>query len=238
MEMENHCEMILKILFMDGLVEVTMKKSKEILKQAGGGIFLYILPCLAGAYESYYRGANLNFTARVGGCVIFFIIIGAIVSFIKKEYDYRKYNGYIFLFISLGLMLQIMVQGDISSEKRVTICVVGYVLSILLGILVGLLATRKIVVKNTFIKSMLKIVGTVIAFVLTFLCVVGKRFFGRRGAILIEMTGGQEKSARGMWYCILVLTLVFSFISALAIVDVTAVPDYYKKNDESKNEKE
>ena len=85
MEMENHCEMMLKILFMDRSVEVMMKKSKEILKQAGGGIFLYILPCLAGAYESYYRGANLNFTARVGVCVIFFIIIGAIVSFIKKS---------------------------------------------------------------------------------------------------------------------------------------------------------
>ncbi len=30
-----------------------------------------------------------------------------------------------------------------------------------------------------------------------FLCSVGRRFMGRRGAILIEMTGGQKNSAIG-----------------------------------------
>ena len=205
-----------------------MKRSKEILKQIAGGIFLYCLPCLGGAYESYYRGADLSFTARIAGCVIFFVILGAIVSLVKKEYDYRKYNGYICLFISLGLMLQIMVQGNLYFEKRVVICIVSYVFSIILGIFVGLLSTRKVVVKNKFIKSMLKILGTIVVFLLTFLCVIGRSLLGRRGAILIELTGGQKNSATGLWFCILILMMAYAFISALAIVDVTVAPDYYK----------
>mgnify|MGYP006968145316 CR=1 FL=1 len=109
-----------------GLVEAMIKRSKEILKQIAGGIFLYCLLCLGGAYESYYRGVDLSFTARIAGCVI------------------------------------------------------------------------------------------------------GRSLLGRRGAILIEMTGGQKNSATGLWFCILILTMAYAFISALAIVDVTVAPDYYK----------
>ena len=41
------------------------KKNKEILKQAGTVGFLYLMLCVGGAYESYFRGADLNFTARI-----------------------------------------------------------------------------------------------------------------------------------------------------------------------------
>lgn len=34
-----------------------MKKNKEILKQAGTMSLIYLILCLGGAYESYYRGA-------------------------------------------------------------------------------------------------------------------------------------------------------------------------------------
>ena len=47
-----------------------MKKNKEILKQAGVMSFLYLILCLGGAYESYYRGADLKLTARIAGCVL------------------------------------------------------------------------------------------------------------------------------------------------------------------------
>ena len=35
--------------------EAMVKKGKAILKQTGAGIFSYVLFCLGGAYESYYR---------------------------------------------------------------------------------------------------------------------------------------------------------------------------------------
>ena len=47
-----------------------MKKNKGILKQAGTVGFLYLMLCVGGAYESYFRGADLNFTARIAGCVL------------------------------------------------------------------------------------------------------------------------------------------------------------------------
>ena len=44
-----------------------VKKNKEILKQAGVMSFLYLILCLGGAYESYYRGADLKLTAACSG---------------------------------------------------------------------------------------------------------------------------------------------------------------------------
>lgn len=85
-----------------------VKKGKAILKQTGAGIFVYSVLGLLGAYESYYRGADMGFTACIAVCVIAFIILGAIVSFIRKEYDYRKYNAHICLFVSLGLDLNFL----------------------------------------------------------------------------------------------------------------------------------
>lgn len=214
---------------MDGLAEEMMKKSKEILKQAGGGIFLYILGCLMGAFLSYYQGADLRVTAQIAGCVILFIVIGAIVSILKKEYDPRKYNGYMMLFASLGLILQIMIQGGILGEKRVMVCVIGYALAMLIGILADLLGTKKIVVKSKLIREVGKIFLTIGGFLVVFLSRVGKTFFGRRGAILVEMTGGEENSANVCWYCILAITLVYAFISSLIITDVAVAPDSYKR---------
>lgn len=205
-----------------------MKNSKKIFMQAVSGLFLYSIPCLGGAYESHYRGANLSFTARIIAIVIIFVFVGAIISLLKKEYDPRKYNGYILLFVSLGLLLQIMVQGEISSNKRVEICIVGYIVAFLFGIIVGLFATKTIIVKNIFLKNILKIVATILSFITVAICATGRMFFGRRGEILVEMTGGQENSTRGLWYCFLGLTLVYAFISALAIIDVKVAPDYYK----------
>ncbi len=46
--------------------------------------------------------------------------------------------------------------------------------------------------------------------------------FGRRGAILVEMTGGQKNSGRCMWYIILGMTCLLNFISFLLITCVAA----------------
>ena len=128
--------------------EAMVKRGKAILKQTGAGIFSYVLFCLGGAYESYYRGANMGFTACIAVCAIAFIILGAVVSFIRKEYDYRKYNAHICLFVSLGLTIQIMVQGNLPPEKSTAICIISYVISIILGIWGALLTTGKIVINN------------------------------------------------------------------------------------------
>ena len=72
-----------------------------------------------------------------------FYYLGAVVSFIRKEYDYRKYNAHICLFVSLGLTIQIMVQGNLPPEKSTAICIISYVISIILGIWGALLTTGK-----------------------------------------------------------------------------------------------
>ncbi len=206
-----------------------MKKNKEILKQAGTVGFLYLMLCVGGAYESYFRGADLNFTARIAGCVLLCVCLWTFICIIKKKYDPRMYLGFLYLFISSGLMLQIVVQGNIVFEKRIKVCAIGYVFSVILGIILGLYESRKIIVKNKVIKQMLHIICAILGFFIIFLCSVGRRFMGRRGAILIEMTGGQKNSAIGFWYCILGLTLVFTLISSMLITCVIAVPDQFKK---------
>ena len=102
-------------------------KNKEILKQAGVMSFMYLILCLGGAYESYYRGADLKLTARIAGCVLLLMWGGIFIFIIKKEYDSRKYLGYIYLLISLELMLQTVIQGNIPVESRVKMCIAGYV---------------------------------------------------------------------------------------------------------------
>mgnify|MGYP000723024336 CR=1 FL=1 len=65
--------------------EAMVKKGKAILKQTGAGIFSYVLFCLGGAYESYFRGADLNFTARIAGCVLFCVCLWTFICIIKKN---------------------------------------------------------------------------------------------------------------------------------------------------------
>ncbi len=214
--------------------EAMVKRGKAILKQTGAGIFSYVLFCLGGAYESYYRGANMGFTACIAVCVIAFIILGAVVSFIRKEYDYRKYNAHICLFISLGLLIQIMVQGNLPPEKSAAICIISYVISIILGIWGALLTTGKIVIKNKNVRSTLKIIETMSLFLLTCLCVVGRRFFGRRGAVLFNALG-KQKSSVFFWCCIMIVMMVAAFISAFVKVDIIVRPDFYKSRNENSN---
>lgn len=211
-----------------------VKKNKEILKQAGIMSFLYLILCLGGAYESYYRGADLKLTARIAGCVLLLMWGGIFIFIIKKEYDSRKYLGYIYLLISLGLMLQTVIQGNIPVESRVKMCIAGYVATLVVGFLVGLYATRKIIVKNKFVKEMLHVGCTILGFLIIFICSTGRMFFGRRGAILVEMTGGQKNSGRCLWYIILGMTCLFNFISILLITCVAVEPDHFKEKKQGK----
>ncbi|MFR0955139.1 MAG: hypothetical protein ACLSFA_04760 [Roseburia inulinivorans] len=211
-----------------------VKKNKEILKQAGVMSFLYLILCLGGAYESYYRGADLKLTARIAGCVLLLMWGGIFIFIIKKEYDSRKYLGYIYLLISLGLMLQTVIQGNIPVESRVKMCIAGYVATLVVGFLVGLYATRKIIVKNKFVKEMLHVGCTILGFLIIFICSTGRMFFGRRGAILVEMTGGQKNSGRCMWYIILGMTCLLNFIGFLLITCVAVEPDHFKEKKQGK----
>ena len=156
------------------------------------------------------------------------------IFIIKKEYDSRKYLGYIYLLISLGLMLQTVIQGNIPVESRVKMCIAGYVATLVVGFLVGLYATRKIIVKNKFVKEMLHVGCTILGFLIIFICSTGRMFFGRRGAILVEMTGGQKNSGRCMWYIILGMTCLLNFIVFLLITCVAAEPDHFKEKKQGK----
>lgn len=63
----------------------------------------------------------------------------------------------------------------------------------------ALLTTGKIVIKNKNVRSTLKIIETMSLFLLTCLCVVGRRFFGRRGAVLFNALGKQKSS---VFFCV------------------------------------
>ena len=102
------------------------------------------------------------------------------------------------------------------------------------GFLVGLYATRKIIVKNKFVKEMLHVGCTILGFLIIFICSTGRMFFGRRGAILVEMTGGQKNSGRCMWYIILGMTCLLNFIGFLLITCVAAAPDHFKEKKQGK----
>ena len=118
-----------------------------------------------------------------------------------------------------------MVQGNLPPEKSTAICIISYVISIILGILGALLTTG---------KSTLKIIETMSLFLLTCLCVSGRRFFGRRGAVLFNALG-KQKSSVFFWCCIMVATMLFAFMSAFVRVDIIVRPDFYKSRNENSN---
>ena len=108
-----------------------------------------------------------------------------------------------------------MVQGNLPPEKSTAICIISYVISIILG-------------------STLKIIETMSLFLLTCLCVSGRRFFGRRGAVLFNALG-KQKSSVFFWCCIMVATMLFAFMSAFVRVDIIVRPDFYKSRNENSN---
>ena len=125
-----------------------------------------------------------------------------------------------------------MVQGNLPPEKSAAICIISYVISIILGILGALLTTGKIAIKNKNVRSTLKIIETMSLFLLTCLCVVGRRFFGRRGAVLFNALG-KQKSSVFFLCCIMIATMLFAFMSAFVRVDIIVRPDFYKSRNEN-----
>ena len=196
-----------------------MKKSKEILKYSGAGFLAYIVPCLMGAYIGFYQGAHLRITAQIAGCVMLFIVIGAIVSLLKKEYDSRRYNGYVYLVSSIGLLLQIIIQGEIFDEKRIIVCVLSYIFSFIVGILILLLSKRKIVIKNKLLREIGKTVGVVCGFFILFMVRVGKMFTGRRGEILYKAMEADD-TIKAVWFVILAIICIYGMVSSMNITSV------------------
>lgn len=54
---------------------------------------------------------------------------------------------------------------------------------------------------------------------------VGRRFFGRRGAVLFNALG-KQKSSVFFWCCIMIATMLFAFMSAFVRVDIIVRPDF------------
>ena len=54
---------------------------------------------------------------QIAGFVTIFIVVGGLIWLFRKQYDSRKLNGYIYLFGSLGLLMEVMFWGNIL-EKR------------------------------------------------------------------------------------------------------------------------
>lgn len=193
-----------------------MNKNKEILKYTGGGFLAYIVPCLLGAYVGFYQGADLQFIVQLAGFVTIFIVVSAMVCLFRKKYDCRIHNGYIYLFSSLGLLLQVMFQGSILGEKRVIICITSYIFAFILGILILLLAMKKIVIKNKFIREIGEVVGIGCGFSIAFMIRVGKTFSGRRGEVIYGKIGA-ENSTKLMWFIILFMACIYGLICSINI---------------------
>ena len=197
-----------------------MKKNKEVLMYTGGGLLTYIVPCLLGVYVGLYQGANLQFIVQLAGFVTIFMVVSAMVCLYRKKYDCRKHNGYIYLFSSLGLLLQVMFQGSILGEKRVIICITSYIFAFILGILILLLATKKIVIKNKFIREIGKVVGIICGFLIVFMIQGGKTFSGRRGEVIYGKIGA-ENSTKLMWIIILFMACIYGLISSINITSAS-----------------
>ena len=219
-----------------------MRKSREILKNFIRMAFVHIFfldirisyvctNCFKTSFRGTHGGRLMQKTISISSTGK---LMWGGIFIIKKEYDSRKYLGYIYLLISLGLMLQTVIQGNIPVESRVKMCIAGYVATLVASFLVGLYATRKIIVKNKFVKEMLHVGCTILGFLIIFICSTGRMFFGRRGAILVEMTGGQKNSGRCMWYIILGMTCLLNFIGFLLITCVAAEPDHFKEKKQGK----
>lgn len=72
-----------------------------------------MLPYLIGVYMGFYQGADLQFMLQIAGFVTIFIVVGGLIWLFRKQYDSRKLNGYIYLFGSLGLLMEVMFWGNI-----------------------------------------------------------------------------------------------------------------------------
>lgn len=46
---------------------------------------------------------------------------------------------------------------------------------------------------------------------------------------MLKITGEQKNTAI-LWYCILLVTMIYAFVAALAMMDVVVAPNYYKKS--------
>ena len=204
---------------MAGLVEAVMKKNKEILKFTIGGVFAYMLPYLIGVYMGFYQGANLQFMLQIAGFVTIFIVVGGLIWLFRKQYDSRKLNGYIYLFGSLGLLMEVMFWGNIFGEKTVSVCIVIYIVTFILGILILLLAMRKIIIKNKLIREIGKVVGTVGGFFIIFMVRVGKAFSGRRGEVIFRNMDSDD-TMKLMWSCILFLACIYGLICSMNITSL------------------
>lgn len=196
-----------------------MKKNKEILKFTIGGVFAYMLPYLIGVYMAFYQGADLQFMLQIAGFVTIFIVVGGLIWLFRKQYDSRKLNGYIYLFGSLGLLMEVMFWGNIFGEKRVIVCIVIYIVTFILGILILLLAMRKIIIKNKLIREIGKVVGTVGGFFIIFMVRVGKAFSGRRGEVIFRNMDSDD-TMKLMWSCILFLACIYGLICSMNITSL------------------
>lgn len=97
----------------------------------------------------------------------------------------------------------------------------------------GIINNWKIVIKNKNVRSTLKIIETMSLFLLTCLCVSGRRFFGRRGAVLFNALGKQKVQ----YFLVLYYGCndAFAFMSAFVRVDIIVRPDFYKSRNENSN---
>lgn len=196
-----------------------MEKFKKICKQAGGAFLCYFVICFFGAYESYYRNENLHFTAVLAAIVSLIIIIGAIVSLIKKNYDPNRYNTIMFISLSLALIVQIIVQGALFYKYRIFLIVGSYILFNLIGVFIVLFNNNIIFRKNETARFIIGEIGIVITGLVAILTCVGKAFSGRRGKYLFDAME-VSNNVNFFWLIILFLTCMFGMVGSIGLTSV------------------
>jgi hypothetical protein len=198
-----------------------MQKSKEIIKQLVRGCFVYAVIAAMGGSCDYDKTQSWLRTEKIMVVFLLLVIVGAIITALQKQYDIRKYNGYMLLIISFALLIQVSIQGDeIFTNHRILICGILYLIAIAIGIIIVLFKREIIVIKNQFIKSIGTVALSIFGFLLMIILNAGKMFMGRRGVILMNDVLHFDPGEAMAWYLILFVALLLGMASALVIASI------------------
>jgi hypothetical protein len=176
---------------------------------------------LGGGVLYHEKTQNWLMTEKIMVGVLLLTIVGAIITALQKQYDIRKYNGYMLLIISFALLIQVSIQGDeIFTNHRILICGILYLIAIAIGIIIVLFKREIIVIKNQFIKSIGTVALSIFGFLLMIILNAGKMFMGRRGVILMNDVLHFDPGEAMAWYLILFVALLLGMASALVIASI------------------
>lgn len=197
-----------------------MKKSWEPIKNSCSMLFIYLIFWIIGLVAIYCQGNDIIYSVQITKGVLGFVILLTIISLFKNTYDTCRFNGYNCFCISLALLFQIIIYGNIFGKNKMIFCVIGYILSIFTGVFIQLFVQEKILLKNKIIREIISMIGVILGSCIIFISSVGKVFTGRRGEILFNAMQVSNDDTKLPWIILLIIACVFGMGSGLSVTNV------------------